>query len=219
MDRVLTKQDWQWSPYFKIIPLKFANVKKEISDFYAAVDKAVEEYEESLGNKLLNTQPSSWEREKLRCREVLMTFTHVGMRKPFAVRHRRLLGKLGIYGLWRSHTNLWYFAIAWQFQEWYDYVLKVYDENQHKEFTNLTREACEQFEGSLGESLSCHFLGKQIELLEDKLDDLINEGDKYDFYHKSLFLDTWLHLRGIELDVSEKDEVVGWTFNRFGDDL
>lgn len=41
MENVLTKQDWQWSPYFKITPLKSAEVKQEISKFYSAVDKAI----------------------------------------------------------------------------------------------------------------------------------------------------------------------------------
>ncbi len=59
LGKVLTKQDWQWSPYFKITPLKSADVKQEISNFYSAVDKAIEEYEESLRKNLDNTKPSS----------------------------------------------------------------------------------------------------------------------------------------------------------------
>jgi hypothetical protein len=97
-----------------------------------------------------------------------MTYTYEGMRKPFAVRHRRLLEELGINRLWRSHTNLWHFAIAWQFNEWYDYVLEVYEENQDSRLENLTREASE-FEDSLGKSLTLHFLEEQIEVLQDRL--------------------------------------------------
>lgn len=216
--KVLTKQDWQWLPYFKITPLKSTDVKQEIWNFYSAVDKHLEEYEISLRNKLDKPKFSSLEGDELKCRNALMTYTHIGMRKPFTVQHRHFLEQLGIYGLWRKHNNLWYFAIAWQFNEWYDHVLEVYEDSQHETFSNLIQEASEQFEGGLSESLSIHFLGKGVELLESSLDNLINEGDKYDFYHKKLFLDTWLNLRGIELNVSERDEVVGWTFGRFRDD-
>ncbi|MFH1032730.1 MAG: hypothetical protein V1767_09240 [Chloroflexota bacterium] len=215
--KVLTEQDWQWSPHFRITPLKVADIRRVISDFYAAVDKAIGEYEESLKKNLANARPPSWEREKLRCRDVLMTYTHVGIRKPFAVRHRRLLEELGIYGLWRKYANLWYFAIAWQFKEWYDHILEIYEDKRYRQLDNLTQEA-EQFEGGLGESLTLHFLEKQIDLLENKLDNLV-AGEEQEWYHRNLFLDVWLHLHGIELNASEKDDVLDLTFNRFGDNI
>ena len=218
LEKVLKKQDWQWSPYFKTTPLGFSAVKKEISDYYLAVDKAIEEYEANLRKDLENAQPSSWDSEKQRCRNVLMTYTHSGMRKTFVIRHRQFFEDIGVFGLWRSRTNLWYFVIGWQFLEWYEHVLEVYTNNQFETFQNITHEAYERLEGGLSKSLSTHFINRQIELLEEELDGLANEGDEYDVKHRRLFLDIWLNLHGIELNVSEKAEVIGWTYNRLSDD-
>ena len=219
--RVLKEGDWQWFPHFRITPRGVADIKRVISVFYSAGDKWVDKYEHPSEDDKDKEQPLSqtkrdYEEDRQKCRDVLMTYTHAGMRKPLAVRHRRLLENLGIFGFWRSHTNLWYFAIAWQFIEWYNHVLEVYKDNKDDQLEDLTREA-EQFEGGLGESLTFHFLGKQIDLLEDRLDTLLDE-EEQEWYHKNLFLDVWLHLRGIGLSDSEKDDVLGWTFNRFGND-
>jgi len=219
LEQVLAKEDWRWSPHFRITPLKLGDIKQVIASFYSAVDKAIEAYEGSLTDpskdQALPQRNREWEEEKQKCRDVLMTYTHGGMHKPFAIRHRRLLENLGVYGLWRSHTSLWYFAIAWQFGEWYDYVLEVYQENKQRTLQNLTKEASEQFAGGLRDSLSFHFLDKQTELLDDSLNDLANEGTEEDCHHRERFLDVWLDLRGIELESSEKDEVIGWMFNRY----
>ncbi len=219
--QVLTEQDWQWSPHFRITPLKVADIKQAISEFYAALDKSIKIYEVSEDGRgedhNLSQARRECEEKRRMCLYILISYTHAGMRKPFAVRYRRLLEELGIFGLWRSHTNPWYFAIAWQFNEWYNHVLEVYEDKQDHQLENLTREA-EQFEGGLGESLTLHFLGKQINLLEDRLDTLL-DGEEQEWYHKNLFLDVWLNLRGIELCASEKDDVLSWTFNRFGDDI
>lgn len=220
--KVLSEQDWQWSPHFRITPLKVADIKRVILEYYAAADRMVEEAEVFYSQHLDDVPPPSQAKRDFEknigiCRDVLKTYTHAGMRKPFTVRYRRLLEEVGIFGFWRSHANLWYFAIAWQFNEWYDHVLEVYEDNQGQQLENLTREA-EQFEGGLGESLTLHFLDKQIDLLENRLDAL-SDGGEEEWYHKKLFLDIWLHLRGIELTAPEKDDVLGWTFNRFGDDI
>ena len=134
LKEVLTEQDWQWSPHFRITPLRSSDIKKVIAEFYSATDKWIDEVEASYRQSSsqnghgkehgLSQAKRDCEEKRGKCRDVLMSYTHAGMRKPFAVRHRRLLEVLGIFGLWRSHNNLWYFAIAWQFNEWYDHVLK-----------------------------------------------------------------------------------------------
>jgi len=96
-------------------------------------------------------------------------------------------------------------------------VLDVYWGIRHVQLENQYREASERHEGSLGEAIAFPILGKQIDLLEDQLDTLLDEGEQ-EWRHKELFLHVWLYLRGIELDSSEKDEVLGWMFNRFGYD-
>lgn len=238
LNKVLREQDWQWSPYFRTTPLKAFEIERVISEFYSALDRWVESVEDTIeapetetssrqgsseGNHSREQAHSQAKQDcenyRQRARDALVTYTHAGLRKPFAVRHRRLLRNqwVNVIGLFRRHTKLWYFAIAWQFGEWYDHVLEVYEGIQDRQLENQYREASERYEGSLGEAIASHILGEQIDLIEERLESLL-DGEEQEWYHKELFLDVWLHLRGIELDSSEKDEVLGWTFNRFGND-
>ena len=81
-------------------------------------------------------------------------------------------------------------------------------------FYQKEQEASQQFAGGLRDSLSLHFLERQIEPLDDSLNDLANEGTEEDCHHRERLLHVWLDLHGIELESCEKGEVIEWMFNR-----
>jgi len=246
MRDVLTEQDWLWSPYFTITPLKSGEIERVVSQYYSAVDKWIGDMEETWEieetpdthvshpqNSQKNSRPDEREHSKAKqycddwrqkARNALMTHTHVGMWKPFAVRHRRLLENLGIFSLFRKSTSLYYFAIAWQFGEWYEHVLEVYYDTQHRRLEDQYQKTSEKLEGTvvvtgeqkdaLRDTVLGYVQSKQIDLLEDHLDSVFDEGEE-DFHHKELLLDVWIHLRGISLDVSGKEDVLDYTYDRF----
>ena len=226
--KVLTDQDWHWAPYFTITPLKLAEIERVVSQYYSAVDEHIDGIEKgSLDEQGSLHTKQCWDTWKQHARNALMTHTHAGTRQPFGVRHRRLLENLGVIGLFRKSSNLYYFAIAWQFGEWRDHVLEVCHDTQHGRIKSQYQEASERIQGTaasaeskdaLRDAVSVHLLGEEIDLLEDQLDSLM-DGEKEECHHRELLLDVWLDLHGIPLDVSGKNDVIGWTFNRYGNNI
>jgi hypothetical protein len=208
--KVLKEEDWQWSPYFRITILKSAAVKKAISAFYFAFDKMMDEWEHNKHKtEFYSHLEQEWERQRLNCRDALMTYSQ---RKPIAVRHHRFIEKWLIPELWKNQSNLWYFALGWQFQEWYDHIKGVYDEYLDKKLDSAYVKLDSSYQ-KVPEKEKGLVQQVQLELLQRRLDNLLDDSDE-DWYQKKQLIDIWQNLRGFELNTSEMDEVLGWTCNR-----
>jgi hypothetical protein len=210
--RVLTEEDWLWSPQFRITPLKVSEIRRVISEYYAAVDKWIDAVPPTKSQAKLD-----YEKHRQICRDVLMTYTHAGMRQPFYVRHHRFIEQWLIPRLWRNQYNLWCFAIYWQFDEWYEYILEVYSERQDSLLKSQSRDAALQFEGRLKGIVTSSILEKRLDLLEDMCEVYFDDGEE-DFHYRLQLLELWLDLRGIELDVKDakvRDDIIDHAFNRF----
>lgn len=175
--KVLKEEDWQWSPFFRITLLKPVAVKKAISAFYFAFDKMMDELDHKKHKTEFYSQlEQEWEKQRLNCRDALMTYTQ---RKPFAVRHHRFIEKWLIPELWKNQYNLWYFALGWQFQEWYDHIQDVYDEYLDKKLDSAYQAYQKVPEKDKGLVLQV-----QVEMLQRCLDNLLDDSDE-DWYQKN----------------------------------
>jgi hypothetical protein len=188
-------------------------------EYYSAVDMWIESIEKAPVYNITQTaSPSINEHSVMhaqsnakhyydcmceKARNALLSYTHAGTHRSFPVKYRRLLEELDIFRVWRRSTNLYYFAIAWQYKEWYDHIIKSYYDDKALLYERLFK---------LSNKKSLNPLSKQIELLEEQLESLA-EGDD-EICRKKAFLDVWIELLGISLASSEKEEVIDWVYNR-----
>jgi hypothetical protein len=224
---VLTDQDWHWTPPFKAAPLKIGEVGKVVTQYYAAVDEHIEKYEKGSPKADLLTTQQSWDTWKQHARKALMTYTHGGMRQPFGVRHRAFLQKWTLLWLFGKSSNMYYFAVAWQFNEWRDHILEVYYDAKHRRIEGQHQRASKRIQGTpltaeskdvLEDAVAVHLAGEEIGLPKDELDSFTGGDMEEEFHYGEELLEVWLDLHGIPLDSSGKSDVIGYTFNRYRND-
>ncbi len=126
LKEALTYQDWSWTPTFKNTPLRLSEIEKVISRYYSAVDEHIEKLERGSPEDVLSTTQQSWDNWKQKAHHALMTYTHAGIRQPLGVRHRAILEKCSLAWLFGKSSSLYYFALAWQFNEWREHVMQAY---------------------------------------------------------------------------------------------
>jgi hypothetical protein len=221
---VLTDPDWHWVPPFKVTALKLGRIEKVVSQYYSAVDEHIEKYEKGSPEEDLLTTKQSWDTWKQNARDALMTYTRADMRQPFGVRHRAFLEKWTLIWLFGKSSNMYYFALAWQFNEWRDHILQVYYDARDRRIESQFQEASKRIQATPGtaaskdsvkDDVAVDLAGKRIDLLKDQLDSLVDE-DEEEFHYREELLDAWLELHGISLDPSGKSDVIGYTFSRYG---
>jgi hypothetical protein len=162
-----------------------------------------------MSNKHRNSpEREAWDLNKIACRDALMTYTHAGMSKPVAVHLRELLGYR------HKWANLWYFAMAWQFNEWYEHIIDTYesqiDENSNVQSIKMFTASETLFEQAISNYSKTEASQTIMPIPFDRADE-----SEQECRHKGLLLEVWLLMHGMPLNFSEKNDILEMTINRF----